>query len=207
VGRWYLIRHGRTDWNADGRLQGHSDTPLGDEGRRQVERLASRLSRKRFVAIYASDLARAFETASIIAQGRLTPLPMRELRETMHGAWEGLTFKEAQERYPLEYERFIRSPDAGFSPPGGESIVDVSARVKRAIVSIGAALREEDDVLVVGHSGSIKALAFALLDIPLAYYWRVRTEPASLSIVNVHQGAATLDLWNDTSHLEERRGE
>ncbi len=207
MGKWHLVRHGRTAWNADGRLQGHSDTPLGDEGRRQVERLASRLSHKRFAAIYARDLARAFDTATILSQGRLSPLPMAALRETMHGAWEGLTFKEAQERYPVEYEGFMRSPDSGFAAPGGESIIAVSARVKKAMERIKAAHREEDDVLVVGHSGSIKVLAFALLDIPLAYYWRVRTEPASLSIVNVQQGVATLELWNDTSHLEERRGE
>lgn len=207
MGKWHLVRHGRTAWNADGRLQGHSNTPLGDEGRRQVERLALRLSHKQFVAIYASDMTRAFDTATILSQGRLLPLPMADLRETMHGAWEGLTFKEAQERYPAEYEGFMRSPDSGFAAPGGESISDVSVRVKKAIEKIKTAHREEDDVLVVGHSGSIKVLAFALLDIPLTYYWRVRTEPASLSIVSVQQGVATLELWNDTSHLEERRGE
>ncbi|MBM4404586.1 MAG: histidine phosphatase family protein [Chloroflexi bacterium] len=207
MGRWHLVRHGRTSWNADGRLQGHSDTPLGEEGRRQVQRLAARLSGKRFTAIYASDLTRAFTTAEILSGGRIAPVPVRDLRETKHGVWEGLTFAEAQVKYPVEYARFMQSPDSGFAAPGGESILDVSRRVSVVMERIRSAHREEDDLLIVGHSGSVKVLAFALLGLPLAYYWRVRTEPASLSIINVQQGAATLELWNDTSHLEERHGE
>ena len=87
-----LVRHGETDWNADGRLQGHTDRPLSDFGRRQARQLAEELADESLEAIYASDLARARETAEIVG-GRLElPVVLEpDLREKDWGTWEGLT--------------------------------------------------------------------------------------------------------------------
>ena len=91
-----LVRHGETDWNAEGRLQGHTDTPLNDYGRRQAAALGEDLAGDGIDAVYSSDLARARETAEIVA-GRLgLPVVLEPgLREKNWGSWEGLTPRSA----------------------------------------------------------------------------------------------------------------
>ena len=90
-----LVRHGETDWNADGRLQGHTDRPLTDFGRRQARDLAAALAGEDLTAIYSSDLTRARETAEIVAERLGLPVVLdRDLREKDWGNWEGLTAVE-----------------------------------------------------------------------------------------------------------------
>src|SRR6476659_10216608 len=89
-----LVRHGETDWNAAGRLQGHTDRPLNDYGRTQAKRLAEQLAGDGIAAIYASDLSRARETAESLG---LPVLVDPDLREKNWGSWEGLTSDERLE--------------------------------------------------------------------------------------------------------------
>ena len=104
-------------------MQGHLGVPLNAEGRRQATRLAGRLRNVEFSAIYSSDLARAAETARIIADGRdLAVTPELDLREFSCGEWEGLTLEEVETRYPgVLAERIEAGGNMGWSAPGGES--------------------------------------------------------------------------------------
>ena len=87
-----LVRHGETDWNAEGRLQGHTDRPLNAHGRTQAKDLAERLAGEGADAIYASDLSRAKETAEILGARLGLPVVIdADLREKNWGNWEGLT--------------------------------------------------------------------------------------------------------------------
>ena len=96
-----LVRHGETDWNAEGRLQGHTDRPLSDYGRRQARRLAEELEGEELEAIYSSDLARAHETAEIVGERLGLPVALEpDLREKDWGTWEGLN---AVERDRVEF--------------------------------------------------------------------------------------------------------
>ena len=149
-----LVRHGETDWNADGRLQGHTDRPLSDFGRRQARQLAEELAEEKLDAIYASDLSRARETAEIVA-ARLGAdvLPVRDLREIDVGEWEGLTWPEIEARYP-EGARSWR--ERGYGWESGESYEQLGERVVAALTQI-AADHPEERVLVVGHGGTIRA--------------------------------------------------
>jgi probable phosphoglycerate mutase len=134
-----LVRHGETDWNAEGRLQGHTDRPLNEHGRRQANELAERLAGEGADAIYASDLARARETAEIVG-GRLG-LPVvidADLREKNWGNWEGLT---GDERIHVEFE--------------GESTEDHRERMVRAVKRI-AERHPGQRVVVVTHGGSLR---------------------------------------------------
>src|SRR5919108_2705992 len=119
--RIILVRHGETDWNATGRIQGHSDTPLNAVGREQAQRVAQRLASESVRALYSSDLARAFETATIIGQTLgLSVVTSPRLRERQYGAWEGLTSAEIQSRYPEQFAAW-RARSTDFAPPQGET--------------------------------------------------------------------------------------
>ena len=201
MGKWYLIRHARTAWNATGRVQGHADPPLDATGRAQAERLAIKLASTPFAAAYTSDLSRSMDTARAILRGRPTSLEtVPELREIAYGQWEGLAYRELQTRYPKEYALYTQG-SMEFAAPGGESILDLIQRVRKLqerLVSVHPA----DDVLVVGHSGSLLSFLVGLLGLPPEAVWQFHADRASISIVTLHSQRAVLDLWNDTSHLE-----
>jgi 2,3-bisphosphoglycerate-dependent phosphoglycerate mutase len=117
----FLFRHGETDWNREGRLQGHTDVPLNDAGIGQAELLAEKLRRHRLEAVVSSDLARARTTAQIVADALGVPLLIdRGLRETNVGAAEGLLWAEAKTRFGEGLtERWYSDEDTAF--PGGEA--------------------------------------------------------------------------------------
>ena len=140
-----LVRHGETDWNAAGRLQGHTDRPLNDDGRRQAKELADRLAGEGADAIYASDLVRAKETAEIVGERLgLTVVIDPDLREKDWGTWEGLT---GDERAHVEFE--------------GESTEDHRDRVMGAVRRI-VARHPEQRIVVVTHGGSLRRIQAAV---------------------------------------------
>lgn len=144
-----LARHGETDWNRERRVQGHTDAPLNAAGRAQARELASRLAREPFDAVYASDLARASETALIVADRHaLDVVLLPELRERHFGSWEGLTDTEILERFP----------DARPGRWGdGEPAEQMGERVVAALHGV-AASHPGGHVLVVAHGGPLRAV-------------------------------------------------
>jgi broad specificity phosphatase PhoE len=149
-----LVRHGETDWNRDGRWQGHSDTHLNDAGRRQAARLAGELDG--IDVIYSSDLARARETAEIVAQ-RLG-LPVRvdaRLRERSFGAWEGKTGPEIEAEFRDAHARWLAGEGPGADD--AEAFGDFAARVRGFLADVLAA-HPDETVLVVAHGGSIRVI-------------------------------------------------
>jgi broad specificity phosphatase PhoE len=146
-----LVRHGETDWNADGRLQGHTDRPLSDHGRRQAQKLAEELSGDEIEAIYSSDLARARETAEIVGERLgLTVELDPDLREKDWGNWEGLT---AVERDRVEF--------------AGESTEAHQQRMLRALERISERHPGDARVLVVTHGGSMRRVQAAAMGLAL----------------------------------------
>ena len=117
----FLFRHGETDWNREGRLQGHTDTPLNATGLAQAEALLEQLRPHRLDAVVSSDLQRAVSTARVVTQALGLPLMTDAgLRETNVGAAEGLLWAEAKARFGEELtERWYADEDVAF--PGGES--------------------------------------------------------------------------------------
>jgi broad specificity phosphatase PhoE len=152
-----LARHGETDWNREGRFQGHADPPLNDTGRAQAARLAVELADVELAAVYSSPLRRALETAEVVAAAHdLTPIPLDALREVDVGSWQGLTRPEIETRFPDQFARWL-DYEQGWAD--GETYEDMSQRVVAALLEL-AVEHGGKQILAVTHGGPIRA-AFA----------------------------------------------
>ena len=154
--RVLLVRHGETDWNAAGKIQGVSDIALNERGRAQAAELAGRLAGEGAERIYSSPLKRACETAEIL--GRALNLPVLaapELTELNFGVWEGCSWAEIGERWPEQFSAYA-ADRRNYAPPGGESYADMLRRagpfIERLRSSPGGA------AVCVAHSAVIRAL-------------------------------------------------
>jgi probable phosphoglycerate mutase len=201
VTRLLLARHGETDWNAEHRWQGHTDTPLSLLGRRQAELLRERLAAEPLAAAYASDLSRARDTATAALVGRDVPLTLRPaLREINLGEWQGLTTPEIRQRWPGQLERFWGAADPTARPLGGETREELQARIAAAVQEIAAA-HPAGQVLIVSHGGALRALACWALGAPPSSSRRFEVDNCALSILELGAEGPLLVRWNDTAHL------
>ncbi len=166
-----LLRHGESEGNAQGRMQGRRDYPLSALGREQAARAAAFISATglTFAAVYSSPLKRAFQTAAIVAASGIRPEPLldEDLPEIGAGAIEGMNEAEIRAAYPQFMERaLIHTGD--FADYGGESYDDVQARVRRVLTRLEARHRvPEERVLLVGHGGFHYQLTKALICEPV----------------------------------------
>ena len=198
--RILLVRHGETDWNATGRIQGHSDTPLNAAGHEQARRAAQRLAREPVRALYSSDLARAFQTATVIGQALgLTVVTSPRLRERRYGVWEGLTAAEIQARYPEQFAEW-RARSTDFAPPQGETRSQLLARALAELQTI-ARRHAREVVVVVTHGG----FCYVLIDHILGSVDGDRRE-FTFGNASIHTLEVTGDRWaviamNETAHL------
>ena len=148
-----LVRHGETDWNRDGRWQGHSDTHLNDAGREQAARLAAELDG--VDVIYSSDLARARETAEIVAERVELPVHVDErLRERSFGAWEGKTGPEIETEFASAHAQWRAG---GPGADDAEPFAAFAARVESFLAEV-LERHPDETVLIVAHGGSIRVM-------------------------------------------------
>ncbi len=197
--RIWLVRHGVTDWNLEGRWQGWSDTPLSTAGHDQAWKLRARLEHRRFDRVVASDLIRALDTARLAG---FEPTVDARLRELNFGVFEGGTnFENAQ--HP-DFAAWTLNPITRAAPMG-ESYASLRARAMHWL----EALPEHGEILAFSHGGFIQVLTSGLLELaPLAAprVWRLRVTHASITVIERYwtpSGAVwTLERLNDTAHLE-----
>ena len=199
--RIIAIRHGETAWNVDTRIQGQLDIPLSANGRWQAERLSAALRDEPIKAIYASDLARAWETAQYVAQA--TGVALTEeigLRERGFGDFEGKTFAEIAELLPEQSVRW-RKRDPAFAPAGGESLIDLTSRVLTAVHRV-AAQHPGELIALVAHGGVMDVLyrAATHLDIQAPRTWTLGNAAINRLLYNGQH--LSLVGWADTAHLE-----
>jgi broad specificity phosphatase PhoE len=163
IERILLIRHGETDWNTQGRWQGHEMVPLNEKGREQARKLAVHLSSHPLGSIYTSDLPRARETAEIVAEELgITPILEQRFREWHLGIFQGLTRDEVVVKYPTEYEE-NRNDYLDYVIPNGESRRQMQMRAYEAWQEIiNEAVGPE--VAIVSHGGTLKLLLIKLFE-------------------------------------------
>ena len=156
--RIYFLRHGETDWNVARRIQGRTDIGLNSNGVRQAKLWRPFFDRIPLAGVYSSSLSRAVDTA-VLASSRPACV-IEELNERHYGEWEGKVWSDIAGRDP-DFDRRWRLADS--SPPGGESRLQLHARVSRAMDSIVASHDANSELLVVAHGGSGKAvLSYAM---------------------------------------------
>lgn len=164
-----LWRHGRTQWNAQRRFQGHSDIPLDDVGQAQAALAAPMLASLKPSKIVSSDLQRARYTAQALAD--LTELDVGidpQLRETFAGEWEGLGREELQERFGDELAAWAAGSD--LAPGGGERRSEVAFRMVEAIDRALVDVPDDGTLVVVTHGGSARAAIGSMLGLPTNHW-------------------------------------
>ena len=202
-----LIRHGETEWNAERRVQGHTNSPLSARGRRQAQAVAARLISVPISAIYSSDLTRALDTATPIAGPHQLPiLPMVGLREKCYGIWEGLTETEIEAVSPDGWRRYHRDRQLDYPIPGGETWEDVQTRILAVLTYVlSEHPKENDTIALVGHGASLRPIVLEALGAPLPSLLRLRLDNAALNVLEFQaERGGRVVLLNDTSHLDER---
>jgi alpha-ribazole phosphatase len=196
------VRHGVTEFNSTHRFAGYSDIEMSAIGLRQVERLRDRLASEKIDVVYSSDLKRAMVTAEVICSGRQVDIvACPDLREVNYGEVEGLTYPEIRQHYP-EVAEMVANFTLQLKFPAGESFEKFIERVSRFADRLKGHAPSET-VLVVSHSGPLRALVCALMGIDHTCWWQLRFDNASLSIVDTYPRGSILSLLNDTSHLKD----
>lgn len=196
---FYIVRHGETDWNKDGRYQGQTDIDLNDQGRQQSAAVAARMAGLTLDAIYSSDLKRAHDTAAAIAAGRpITPDP--RLREVHAGRCQGLLHTEIALREPDFWAAAQQDPET-VPFPDGESPVELQMRAMDCLREL-AERHPGQRVAVVTHGGVIKTMVAAVLGVSLAVRSRFWLDNCSLTVVEHGTRGWRLRSLNDTAHLQ-----
>jgi probable phosphoglycerate mutase len=196
-----LVRHGETEWNAERRIQGQIDIGLNETGRRQAAAAGRWLRPAGIVALYSSDLKRAWVTAQAIGEAlALAPEAVPQMRERRYGIFEGLTYAEAQARYPDGYAAF-EGRNAAYDFENGESLRDMHARVTGKLRELAVA-HSGQKIAVVLHGGVLDIINRFVRGNPLDTPRDFLIPNAGLNWIATVDGAWRIESWGETAHLE-----
>ncbi len=196
-----LVRHGQTESNKLGRIQGVNNSPLTDVGREQAEAAARALASNAPFALYSSPLPRALQTAEAIGSRADTqPVEVKELIEMDVGEFEGLSGPQLRERFPDVMRSWDEDPAATVMP-SGESLYDVRDRAWPVVRSL-AERHDSGTVVAVTHNFTIHTIVCAALDMPLNNFRKLRIDLGSITRLEITPARTTLISLNETWHLK-----
>ena len=225
----YLIRHGETEGGEIRRYKGTIDVPLSEIGVRQMEQVSKYIvelaqnistfnsSKQKsnppcpplrkvgkgglMSAVYCSDLTRAIRSAEIVAEPHsLKPIIISSLRERNFGLWEGMSFDEIMEKYPLEFDAWAGNP-LKFSPMEGESTLAMRDRVMQAMSEI-MENHNKENIAIVAHGGVNRIILCHILGIPLENIFRIEQDYGALNIIEFWDEYPVVKLLNGSSSVE-----
>ena len=169
----YIVRHGKTEWNGNGRIQGWSDIELTDEGRAAARKTAEALKDLHIDAIYASPLKRAYETACILRGKREMPVIKDErIKEVGFGVLEGEDVSKIRSGQHGQFTDFFDAPEKYQAPEGGESLEAVSERAGDFIREISEKHKNDTRIMIVAHGAVNKAMMRYIRRSELKDYWK-----------------------------------
>ena len=203
--RIYLIRHGETNWNKEGRFQGQIDIPLNDNGRDQARKTYEYLKDISFNKAFSSSMHRPYETAQIILQNNneLKIKKIDELVEISHGLWEGKLEVEIREKWPILLKNWQDKPEIVIMPEG-ESIKDVSERSILAFDKICLSQEDNDTTLLVAHDAVNKTLICNMLGINYSNIWMIKQGNGGITVIDLFNDPnkpPVISALNITTHL------
>ncbi|NMF07780.1 histidine phosphatase family protein [Clostridium beijerinckii] len=180
----FLIRHGQTDWNLKGKIQGSCDIELNDIGIKQAEELSNKILEEgyKFSKIYSSLQRRAAKTAEILSHAtNIDYILIKGLEEMNLGKWEGLSWTEVKEKYPIEYGKWYINRKYTKTPMG-ESYQDLLERVLPVMHKI--INENSEDVLIVTHSAVIMSIQCYLTNTPFEEMVKFRRGNTSITEID-----------------------
>src|SRR5262245_4871153 len=188
---WYLVRHGETEWNAEGRMQGRLDSRLSARGREQAARTGAVLGRLGVDHLFASPLGRVRETLALFAPHvMLEPVFDDRLVEWSAGDWSGRLYREIKEETPDDYAAW-QADLYNVRSPGGENFADLAARA--AAFFDDAMHGPHERIAIVGHGFMNRALAARLLGLSPEDTLAIRQDNDTIFRVHTDEGAAVVD--------------
>ncbi|WP_462410295.1 histidine phosphatase family protein [Neobacillus sp. Marseille-QA0830] len=199
----YITRHGETQWNKEGRLQGWGDSELTEKGLENAIRLGERLSATPIDVIYTSPSGRAVQTSKLVRGDRDIPIAYEhDFKEINLGDWEGKQQDEIVQDHEQEYTHFWNAPHLyDHRPHNGEGLADFKQRVELALKKLTVD-HEDGSILIVAHAGVIKALFSTIMGIPTERFW---DDPfihgTSLTVVHWNGEKFDVELVGDTGHI------
>ena len=203
----FFVRHGLTDWNVEKRFQGTLDIPLNSAGILQAQTAALRCKELNLERIYHSSLARAAQTAQIIANASNVPLiPNTGFNEVSLGVFQGLNHEQAKAQYPEAYAQYFANRIQG-APPEGESLYQVQQRALKALSFVEEDAKHCERIAIVSHGALLKALLGAIAGIPLENYACYDVSNGSISVIESKEGNRRLITLNAMAHFGDPYGE
>jgi broad specificity phosphatase PhoE len=199
----YLIRHGQTPWNVEGRYQGQSDPPLTEKGRQQAQTTTAKLAEVGFDAIYSSNLIRARQTADALSQATGLPVWLDpRLQEINQGQWQGVLIDDIRAGWPDALHGWEADPWR-HHPPGGETLQQVQTRLFAAINEI-IARHPQDTVAVFSHKLPIALLKIRYKNYPAKAIWSLLPANGAWEIfeIGLTQAANFRKTDHKTGHRE-----
>ena len=199
--KFFVVRHGETDWNKLGRFQGHTDISLNDRGLSQASETAVASEDWGYTAIYSSPLVRTVQVAEEIA--KVTPMLVSQepgLKELRLGDLEGVTGEEMRNDWPALFAAWRTEPEK-MSMPNGESLGELRDRTWQVILDIEQKHSSDDSIVVISHNFAIRSIVNELLGMPLAYFHRMSLNLASVCTFDSDERGRRLTGYNSTTHL------
>ena len=199
--KFFVVRHGETDWNKLGRFQGHTDISLNDRGLSQARETAVASEDWGYTAIYSSPLVRTVQVAEEIA--KVTPMLVSQepgLKELSLGDLEGVTGEEMRNDWPALFAAWRTDPEK-MSMPNGESLGELRDRTWQVILDIEQKHSSDESIVVISHNFAIRSIVNELLGMPLAYFHRMSLNLASVCTFDSDERGRRLTGYNSTSHL------
>lgn len=196
-----LIRHGETDWNKEQVFRGKIDVPLNQRGLAQARGVRHALEGAAIDALYASPLARAFDTARAFAEGRNLEIRVGEgFSDIDFGSWQGLAHQQVKEQFPDLYATWMTDPHL-VTFPRGETLLKVG---KRAMAALERAIETNPGktIAIVSHRVVNKVILCTVLGLDLSRFWHVKQDTCAINRFEYDAGSYYLTLLNDTCHLK-----
>jgi len=200
----YILRHGETQWNKEEIFRGRNDIPLNEVGLKQAELASYYFKDKGIERIFSSPLLRAMQTAEAVSKTVGGDIEIvEEFIDINFGIWEGLTVKEVEKNFPEDFDIWVKSPQM-LNIKGAETLEAVRKRIASGFERILS--EKSENLLIVTHRAICKIIVLFLLDMGNEFFWTMKFDPASITLLEKHSNRYLLVFSNDTCHLQGIKG-